>query len=45
MITVDPDDNTYLNDDQVDAWLDSIIGDNPVPATNLPDPQDDPIEV
>ena len=51
MTTAGPGDNTYLTDDQVDNWLDSIIGDSPVPATNLPDsqttglPLDDPIDV
>jgi hypothetical protein len=35
MTTVDPDDNP-ITDDQIDAWLDSIIGADPVPATNLP---------
>jgi len=39
--TVDPDDKP-LTDDQIDTWLDSIIGLDPVPATNLPGSQPDP---
>jgi hypothetical protein len=35
MNTVDPDDKP-MTDDQIDAWLDFIIGADPVPATNLP---------
>ncbi len=34
--TVDPDDSQPMTDDQIDAWLDQIIGSDPVPATNLP---------
>ena len=35
MNTVAPDDKP-MTDDQIDTWLDSIIGADPVPATNLP---------
>lgn len=39
--TVGPDDKP-LTDDQIDTWLDSVIGADPIPATNLPGSQPDP---